>query len=327
MIFEKEKIKLLVFRKKSQSWMNTIIIPIPKSEESLSSLKNYRPITLIESPKKLFVGIIVIRIKQKIQQLNLLEQRNLVYQPGISCQDVTFRVRLFLDSARLLGKSIELTPLDIEKAFDSVPFSSIVASLRRIGCPIEIQNLFSFNITHWRARIKTAFGLLDGFNPKRGIEQGGMDSPLLWLLFVDPLLEVLQQSEIGYKINGINNITFVDDITLISDSRQSSQQLLDIVSTFFQKNKMKINEKKTKLISSSIETTPLILHEYSIIPETIISFTLLGSYIDLQGRLDALETSCSEEITCILNCMEKKKYHSQHVCLHHQQYPYSQNLL
>lgn len=66
---------------------------------------------------------------------------------------------------------------------------------------------------------------------KSGIKQGCGLSPLLWVIYINPLLTRLKESKIGYRFNGkedftINNITF-DYINLLAESEEEEKRTVE----------------------------------------------------------------------------------------------------
>ena len=109
-----------------------------------------------------------------------------------------------------------------------------------------IQNLFSCN---------TANVLIDGFlSPdfeiKRGVLQGSKLGPVLFNLFINDLLDELNHTCFGAKINSIHiaALGFADDIVLISDNPSNLQRLLHISYDWTKKNLMAFHTSKCKIM-------------------------------------------------------------------------------
>ena len=67
----------------------------------------------------------------------------------------------------------------------------------------------------------------------------------------------LDESQAGIKIAGenINNIRYVDDITLMAESKEELKSLLIRVKEESEKAGLKLNSQKTKIMASSLITS------------------------------------------------------------------------
>ena len=79
--------------------------------------------------------------------------------------------------------------------------------------------------------------LLDGekfnmFNVEQGVAQGRSLSPILFSVFINDLLKVVEEARLGVQLCNNKSITgmlFADNIVGLSDSREKLQKLIDVV--------------------------------------------------------------------------------------------------
>ncbi|GET50587.1 reverse transcriptase family protein [Rhizophagus irregularis DAOM 181602=DAOM 197198] len=103
-------------------------------------------------------------------------------------------------------------------------------------------------------------------------DQGEVISPLLWVIYIDPLLTVLKNEMMDPYIlhapslsnplaetspDGLrmNNLVFMDDSTLISSSKSGMESMLSITEEFYQINNTSANHNKYVLITNSLPPT------------------------------------------------------------------------
>ena len=111
-----------------------------------------------------------------------------------------------------------------------------------IGIINILENWFAKNSTtvKWNNVTSTRVPLLSG------VKQGGVLSPILFTLFVDNVLELLEESKLGFFINYTcyNSFMYADDIMLMSLSVTDLQQMLNICSDVFNDLDLPINASK-----------------------------------------------------------------------------------
>ena len=91
------------------------------------------------------------------------------------------------------------------------------------------------------------------FTIERGILQGSVLSPVLFLLVIDPLLRELEESKLGPSISGIyaGAYTHVDDIRTITSSLSSLNQQVRMVQKFAKQNALVLNPAKCEVLITS----------------------------------------------------------------------------
>ena len=79
-----------------------------------------------------------------------------------------------------------------------------------------------------------------------GVKQGGVISPIVFSLYIDPLLEYLRIS--GYGCNTkrvyIGALSYADDITILSPSIGGLNEMLEICHIFAEKNSIILTVKR-----------------------------------------------------------------------------------
>ena len=112
-------------------------------------------------------------------------------------------------------------------------------------------------------------------------------TPCLFDLYAEYIMRNagLEEAQAGIKIAGrnINNLRYVDDITLTAESEEELKSLLMKVKEESEKVGFKLNIQKTKIITSSPITS------WEIDEETVSDFIFGGSKITADG-------DCSHEI-------------------------------
>lgn len=81
-------------------------------------------------------------------------------------------------------------------------------------------------------------------------EAGGITSPRLFNLYINRLIEELSRTKVGCSINGtvVNNMSYADDMVLLSPSINALRRLLDICESYSVTHGLKYNAKKSEVM-------------------------------------------------------------------------------
>ena len=108
-----------------------VITLLPKGKKDKRQLKNWRPITLLNTLYKIISGAIVARVKKVLPHIINEDQKGFV--DGRYGGEVTRMLNDTICNAWHLKKRGIILSIDFEKAFDSVSFSFIESVLKLVG--------------------------------------------------------------------------------------------------------------------------------------------------------------------------------------------------
>ncbi|CAG2257578.1 unnamed protein product [Mytilus edulis] len=115
------------------------------------------------------------------------------------------------------NQEFELVLLDAKSAFDVVVHSHLMRRLFHCGIDDTLWRIIQS--MHWQSTsaIKWEGMIADEFPVSQGVRQGGILSTDLYKVYVNPLLNRLQQSGLGCKIGNVlcNTTACADDIALL----------------------------------------------------------------------------------------------------------------
>ena len=138
--------------------------------------------------------------------------------------------------------------LDCKIAFNSAGHSSLWKILEGFGVPDV--SLLSSIYEHSTMRIQVGSKSSAAIQFHTGQVQGSALSPLLFDLFINALLRLLDSTGISHRVRGVpdhdwNHQAFADDLSLYVGSTDDANTLLDIVSQFQEWSGLKISIKKS----------------------------------------------------------------------------------
>lgn len=215
---------------------------LPKGNEELENIKNWRPITIASLLIRIYNKILAKRMQLTFR----ISQKQTGFKPinGVG-QNISLLHNL-LKNARHNKSNLFVCLLDVSKAFDSVPHDSIKRALKRNGCPNEFIDLINDQYSNIYTRI--SYGPLHSKEIflKRGVKQGDPMSSILFNLVMDELFEILGD-RFGYNIDNIGSVNaraFADDLALFSSSEIGMKELLRQTEEFLLSRGLEINAKK-----------------------------------------------------------------------------------
>lgn len=228
-----------------------LIVCIPKENKPRNFLKNWRPITLLNTVYKIASGSIANRIKTVLDKLIHKDQSGF-----ITGRFIGENIRLIYD---LLHFTEEhnipglLLLIDFEKAFDSVSWSFIDKVLKLFNFGPFIRNWIKVMYKNATSAVTQCGVLSPFFKLGRGCRQGDPISPYLFILCAEILSIRIRKNR---NINGIKigdeelKISqFADDTSMILDGTETSlSETLNELSGFENMSGLKINFSKTQVV-------------------------------------------------------------------------------
>ena len=195
-----------------QAWRGVRITFIPKpGKASYEEAKSFRPISLASFILKSMERVLEQYIRSKCLSAFPISCNQHAYMKGKSTITAVHKLSATIEKA-FESKQFCLTAfLDVEGAFDNTSYEVIQRALQTHCVHPEI---ISWVISMLKNRVLVADlrGTVTNKVPAKGCPQGGVLSPLLWILVADSLLK--QVSDLGFEIIG-----YADDFVLISKGK------------------------------------------------------------------------------------------------------------
>ena len=158
--------------------------------------QNYRPIALQNTTYKIYTALIAEIIVQHCTQNKIITEKQAAgKRESWGATDQLLINKMIYDEVTSDRRSLAVAWLDYKKAFDSVPHSWILESLRLGKIPAKIINATSNLMTKWKTRL-TLHGETTSIETEeleylKGILQGDTLSLILFILAVNPLSYLL----------------------------------------------------------------------------------------------------------------------------------------
>ena len=128
-----------------------------------------------------------------------------------------------------------------------------------MGTPDQLTCLLRNLYAGQEATVRTGHGTTDWFQIGKGVCQGCILSPWLFILYEEYIKRNagLEEAQAGIKVvrRNINNLRYADDTTLMTESEEELKSLLMKVREESEKVGLKLNIQKTKIMASGPITT------------------------------------------------------------------------
>ena len=235
---------------KINQWSLSVINPIFKSG-SKSEPNNYRGISLLSCLGKLFTAILNQRLMQYALEKKIIKTEQLSFLQGNRTSDACIIINTLIQFyCHKNSKRIFSCFVDFQKAFDTIPRDLLFSKLLDHGVTGKFLNILKTLYLNDKCCVKVGNKITDVFEVNQGVKQGCILSPLLFNIFLSDIVPLFSKTECSPLQLGntetIGCILWADDLVVLSETEDGMQNMLDNLSSYTEKNGMKINFDKTK---------------------------------------------------------------------------------
>ncbi|KAG1142122.1 hypothetical protein G6F38_007956 [Rhizopus arrhizus] len=261
------------------SWQTSCVSLLPKKGD-LTTLRNWRPIALINTDAKVFTRLLNSRLMNTLE--TKICQHQLGFMPGRFIGENGRILQLAMTAASISRSSAVGMLLDQEKAYDRVHPDYLSQVLSRFGVPPQLNNSIMNLFFSTQVSINVNGFLTKPFQAQRGLRQGDPLSPLLFNLAFDPFLRLIDQDASFQGFNfappqfvepppphppysnipsastppAVKALAYADDVLVILSSFQDFDRLQAAISTYAAASNAHLNYNKTQAFSLSGATLP-----------------------------------------------------------------------
>ena len=262
-------------------WKSALVYPVLKGGNS-EDVGNYRPVSVLPIIVKIFERLLHRQLYRYLQMHSILYSTQSGFRPQHTTQDVVVAMvdewRKALDEDKLVGAVM----LDLSKAFDLVNHSILLKKMERYGIRGVELSWFMDYLTGRSQRVCVGQDRSDWIDVHKGVPQGSVLGPLLFILYVNDLPRVLEACTIKQ---------YADDTTVshtavsASDLELSLNRDMESITKWMDKNRLKLNAKKTQLLllgrrfrAHELESVKVIMNGEQLIRSRMVKY--LGVWID-----------------------------------------------
>ena len=207
-----------------------------------SSKLNYRPISLLPTLSKVCESIIHRRLLRHFSENNVISERQAAYLQGDSTIQQLLYIIHLIRTSWSRGNITQGVFLDVSAAFDKCWHLGLLAKLEQAKVEDSCLELFKSYLSDRKQAVVVDGTVSDIKEVKAGVPQGSRLGPLLWILYVQDILDDLE-TEV---------LLFADDTCLFAsgkDPAETSEILnrdLEKISEWANRWKVTFNPSKSK---------------------------------------------------------------------------------
>lgn len=228
------------------AFADATICPIPKKGKDPESSDGYRCIALASQLSKLVEYIVIELFGHCLLSSDL--QFSYKRNTGTTVCSAVYKTTVEHFVAK--GIPVYSALLDMSRAFDFVRHDKLDECLEQRGLHKNMRRFFYnwYKSQYLRVRYNNRYSV--SFPVGNGVRQGGVVSPLMFTVYMDILLSLLEKEGAGCHIDStfFGAVCYADDITLTAPSLSSLRRMLSICEKFSVKYGMKFNAAKSQLI-------------------------------------------------------------------------------
>ena len=220
-------------------------VPLHKEDQNHkgNSVDNYRAISISPVMAKIFEHFVLARYSKFL----MTSSNQFRFKKSSSCGHAIYSVRKVVEHYAARSSTVNICLLDLSKAFNKIDHSALYLRLMDRSVPVQILNLLVNWFSSCLSCVTWGSVMSHFYELKAGVRQGGVISPILFGIYIDVLVLLVKEANIGCKIGACcaGIFLYADDIILLAPSVQALQSLISICESELNSLCMAVNAKKS----------------------------------------------------------------------------------
>ena len=234
------------------SFKKAVVTPLLK-KQSLEPdvLGNYRPVSNLSFISKILEKVVAKRLRSHKTSESLYEPFQSAYHAGHSTETAVVRVQNDILEAIDGGKCVFLVLLDLLAAFDTVFHEILLDRLSTdLGISGSALSWISSYLTNRTQSVLVSGKYSDPAHLRCGVPQGSVLGPALFSDYSSPVASLIRSFEINAHCYADDTQLYVPFTPGIDEEevRNKLEDCIDALRVRMNKNRLKLNDKKTEFI-------------------------------------------------------------------------------
>ena len=233
-----------------KDWCDAVFVPIHKKGDA-KICENYRTIALVSHVSKVLLKIVGERMQHWLKEVISIEQRG--FQRKLGCREQVFNLRNIIQTWKGTNENLYICFIDYSKAFDNVNHEKLWRCLLDFGVSKHLISILVSLYRNQRAVIRVGGKYSEEFRVLKGVRQGGVLSPMLFLLYAELIMSIVfKEFDLMecITLNGkkLNRLMFADDCLFLSKSKKELMAMVSRLKKVSEDFGLLLNVKKTKVM-------------------------------------------------------------------------------
>ena len=214
-------------------------------------LGNYRPVSNLSFISKILEKVVAKRLRSHKTSKSLYEPFQSAYRAGHSTETAVVRVQNDILEAIDGGKCVFLVLLDLSAAFDTVSHDILLDRLSTdSGISGSALSWISSYLTNRTQSVLVSGKYSDPAHLRYGVPQGSVLGPALFSDYNSPVASLIRSFEIDAHCYADDTQLYVPFTPGIDEEevRNKLEDCIDALWVWMNKNRLKLNDKKTEFI-------------------------------------------------------------------------------
>eukprot|EP01060_Flectonema_neradi_P033701 TRINITY_DN572_c0_g1_i1.p1 TRINITY_DN572_c0_g1~~TRINITY_DN572_c0_g1_i1.p1 ORF type:complete len:1069 (+),score=93.84 TRINITY_DN572_c0_g1_i1:2156-5362(+) len=226
-----------------KTWKEGTIRPVHKPGKPKSDINSYRPITLTSVVGKVTERIIYDRLAHWLTINDKLSHIQAGFRRGRNtCEQISVLLNALSKAKNRCEKAI-MVSFDFSAAFDRINHDILIRKMYNMGIPNQYINWVVQFLSQRVARVFVNGTFSDYRKVRRGVPQGSILGPLLYVIYVNDLCEAID-------VDWATSALYADDTAVVvsgtaGEAIMNAQKIVNIVGLWSLDNEMVLSTSKT----------------------------------------------------------------------------------
>ena len=235
---------------------------LKKPTADLKQFINFRPLSNLKFISKLVEKSVAVQLTKHVMTNHLDETFQSAYKEFHSTETALLRVHNDILCSLDQNKSVILLLLDLSAAFDTVDYAILISRLsNRFGVKGTALAWFKSYLTSRQQFVNAEGGMSSRRPLLRGVPQGSVLGPLLYLVYTAPIADIIKKHDLLYHLYADDTQLYIsfntDCCADLDEAKLRVERCVEEIDLWMCKNLLKLNQDKTELvvISSKFRNT------------------------------------------------------------------------